>query len=71
MHLPFRPTSADFAIGLPMTSKIDLLLCSAVTFRLGLDMKCYVEVLAGFVQGCRRDSLKHRQSIFPCRLSAQ
>lgn len=70
MHLPFRPTLVDFAISLLMTSKIDLLLCSAVTFRRGLGMKCYAEVLAGFSQGWLRDSLKPRQNIFPYRLSS-
>ena len=69
MHVPFRPTSVDFAISLLMTRKIDLLLCSAVTF--GLGMKHYVEVLAGFLQSCLKDSLKHRQNVFLYRLSSQ
>lgn len=71
MHVPFRPTSVDFAISLLRTGQIDLLLCSAVTFRPALGMMCSMEVLSGFLQGLLRNSLKHRQNKFPYKLPSQ
>lgn len=71
MHVPFRPTSADFAISSLRTGKIHLLLCSAVTFRPALGMKCSKEALSGFLQGWLRDYLKHRQNKFPYRLPSK
>lgn len=68
MHVAFRPTSEDSAISSLRTGEIHLLLCSAVTFRAALGLKCRMEVLSGFLQGWFRDSLKHRQNKFPYSL---
>lgn len=68
---PSELLQVDFAISSLRTGEIHLLLCSAVTFRPALVMKCRMEILSGFLQGWLRDSLKHRQNKFPYRLPSQ